>query len=161
MTRRRLPFAAIAAGLAVFPALAAGSAEARAGAWLGECNDYATVSLVAEPWEQHTRTFYNGQVRVVMVDTDGEPACCSSWLVVIYPDREDELGGRACAMLGSGEGLGFAGVDVKAIRSTYSAATGLTLTVPVRRLREDDSGVDVSQVVLTLDLAAGRLTLRP
>ena len=37
------------------------------------------TTYVMEPWEQNTRTFYNGQVRVAVVDTDGEPACCSTW----------------------------------------------------------------------------------
>jgi hypothetical protein len=153
--RPRLAAAALTAGLA----LTAPAAEAAA--WLGDCNDYATVSLVAEPWEANTRTFYNGEVRVAVVDTNGEPVCCSSWLVVVYPDKQDELGGRACMMLGSDEGLGFTGVDVKAIRSTYAADKGLTLTVPVRRMNADGASTRAETVTLVLDVGAGKLAVRP
>lgn len=146
--------ASLAAGLAAAPA-------AHAAPWLGNCNDYATAGLIAEPWEANTRTFYNGQVRVAVVDTNGEPVCCSSWLVVIFPDKDDELGGRTCMMLGSGEGLGFTGVNVKQIKSSYAAATGLTLTVPVRKLNVDTSGTRTEIITLVLDLNAGKLRVKP
>jgi hypothetical protein len=149
--------------LAALAAAAAFSAQpARAAAWVGDCNDYATASLIAEPWEQNTRTFYNGEVRVAVVDTNGEPACCSSWLLVIFPDKDDELGGRTCRMVGqSSEGLGFAGVDVKAIASSYDATTGLTLKVPVRYLKEDGEGTRSETITLVLDLRSGVLAARP
>lgn len=126
---------------------------------LKDCDDYASAGLVVEPWEQNTRTFYNGAVRVAVTDTGGEPVCCSSWLVVIFPDVEDELGGRRCMMLGQGEGTGWAGLDVKAIRSSYSAATGLILTVPVKVMREDGNGVRPATVKLALDLRTSRLRI--
>jgi len=150
----------LAAGAAAFLAGLAAAAPAHA-AWLGDCNDYASAGLIAEPWEQNTRTFYNGQVRVAVVDTNGEPVCCSSWLVVIFPDKDDELGGRTCMMLGSEEGLGFTGIDVKTIKSSYAAATGLTLTVPVKRLNDDSSGQRTEVVTLKLDLRTSKLTIKP
>lgn len=128
---------------------------------LEECNDYASSGLIVEPWEQNSRTFYNGQVRVAVVDTGGEPVCCSSYLVVIYPDVEDELGGRSCMMLSQRERAGWAGLDVKAIRSSYNAATGLTLTVPVKVMREDGNGVRPASVTLRLDLRTSKLTIVP
>ena len=150
----------LAAGAAALAAVTL-AAPANAAPWLGDCNDYASAGLIVEPWEQNTRTFYSGQVRIAVVDTDGEPACCSSWLVVIFPDKEDELGGRKCMMLGSGEGMGFAGIDAKAIRSSYATATGLTLTVPVKKLRDDDQGTRTETITLALDLSRSRLTVKP
>lgn len=126
---------------------------------LEDCNDYASAGLIVEPWEQNTRTFYNGQVRVAVVDTDGEPACCSSYLVVIYPDVDDELGGRSCTMLSQGERSGWAGIDVKAIRTSYNATTGLSLAVPVSVLRDDDTGVRKVTINLRLDLRTSKLTI--
>ena len=126
---------------------------------LEDCNDYASAGLIVEPWEQNTRTFYNGQVRVAVVDTGGEPVCCSSYLVVIYPNVDDELGGRSCTMLSQGERSGWAGVDVKAIRTSYNATTGLSLAVPVSVLRDDDTGVRKVTINLRLDLRTSKLTI--
>ncbi len=141
--------------------LALACAQPSRAAILEECNNYASAGLVVEPWEQNTRTFYNGQVRVAVVDTGGEPVCCSSYLVVIYPNVDDELGGRSCMMLSQGERSGWAGIDVKTIRSSYAAATGLTLTVPVKVMREDGNGVRPATVKLALDLRTSKLTIRP
>ena len=58
--------------------LALASAAPSRAAILEDCNDYASAGLIVEPWEQNTRTFYNGQVRVAVVDTDGEPAISAS-----------------------------------------------------------------------------------
>ena len=148
----------VAAGAAL---AALACAQPTQAAILEACNDYASAGLIVEPWDQNTRTFYNGQVRVAVVDTDGEPACCSSYLVVIYPDVDDELGGRSCMMLSQGERSGWAGIDVKAIRTSYNAATGLALAVPVSVLRDDDTGVRKVTINLRLDLRTSKLTIRP
>ena len=147
-------FVALGAGI-----LALACAAPTQAAILEECNDYASAGLVVEPWEQNTRTFYNGQVRVAVVDTGGEPVCCSSYLVVIYPNVDDELGGRSCMMLSQGERSGWAGIDVKTIRSSYAAATGLTLAVPVSVLRDDGKGVRKLTINLRLDLRTSKLTI--
>lgn len=149
----------LTAALAAAALLALGATPAAAGpAMVQDCTDYAMTTYVMEPWEESTRTFYNGQVRLVLVDTDGEPACCSTWLVAIFPNVEDELGGRTCRMVGSGEGMGFTGVDMKGVKSAYDAATGLTLTVPVRRMIDGDAIVNET-VKLRLDLRTSTLTL--
>ena len=148
-----------AAGATAVLALAA-AAPARA-AVVGDCTDYAMATHVMEPWEQHSRTFYGGRVRLAVVDTDGEPACCSSYLVVIFPDPDDELGGRTCRMVSQSAGLGFLGVDMRGVRSSYAAATGLKLLVPVRTLAEDGATARPAVVGLRLDLRTGRLSLEP
>lgn len=152
--RLRLTAAVLAAAALAAPG------PANAAAVVADCNDYAMTTYVMEPWDDNTRTFYNGEVRVVVVDTDGEPVCCSSWLVVIFPDANDELGGRTCRMVGSAEGMGWTGVDVRAIRSSYDATKGLDLTVPVRRMIDGDAIVPET-VRLRLDLKATTLTVLP
>ena len=99
-----------------------------------DCDGPAHVSSVAEPWKDATRTFANGVIRVVWVDTGGEPACCSSHLVILAPDPEDELGNRKCRILSDGaQWLGFQSVDVSGIKSSYDAGKGLLLSVPIER----------------------------
>lgn len=153
------PFRALIAAGAATLALTAAQ-PAAAAPTVVECTNYAMATYVMEPWEKNTRTFYNGQVRVALVDTDGEPACCSTWLVVIFPDVQDELGGRTCRMVGTGETLGYAGVNLAGIKTAYNAATGLTLTVPVRRMEGGDV-IRNETVRLRLDLRTSRLTVLP
>jgi hypothetical protein len=150
----------IAKGLFAAAALTLACALPAQAATVVECNNYAMSTYVMEPWEKNTRTFYNGGVRVAAVDTDGEPACCSTWLVVIFPDVQDELGGRTCRMVGSAGGLGFTGVDIKGIKTAYDAATGLTLTVPVRRMIDGDA-IRPETVRLLLDLRTSTLSVVP
>ncbi len=152
-----LRYLAAAAGAGL---LALGAPLAAKAATVAECNEYAMATYVMEPWEQNSRTFYNGQVRVAVVDTDGEPVCCSSWLVVIFPDVGDELGGRTCRIVGHSDSMGFTGIDVKGIKTSYDAATGLTLTVPVRRMIDGDA-IRPEKVTLLLNLRGGSLTVRP
>ncbi len=112
--------------------LVAGPAMAEAS--LMECDGPAGVADVVEPWEQSTRTFANGLIRIVHVDTGGEPACCSSHMVILAPDPNDELGLRGCRILSDGQKFtGFQSVDVPGVASSYDAALGLRLSVPVER----------------------------
>lgn len=148
--------ALIASGAAALTLLAA--QPAAAAPTVVECTNYAMATYVMEPWERNTRTFYNGQVRLALIDTDGEPACCSTWLVVIFPDVSDELGGRTCRMLGTGQTMGYAGVNLAGVKSTYSASTGLTLTVPVRRMVDGDAIVNET-VKLRLNLRTSTLSV--
>ena len=59
-------------------ASAAGAAE------VGPCNDLDRISsLVGQ-----TRSFSEGKIKIAHVDTDGEPVCCSSHLLVFIPSPE-------------------------------------------------------------------------
>ena len=67
----RLVLAAATLTLSVFSANAAS---------VKDCGDdyKANVQNLAEPWEKNTQTFLNGSVRIAVVDTGGEPVCCST-----------------------------------------------------------------------------------
>jgi len=103
---------------------------------VGECGMLNSIDLIQEPWEKNTKTFYNGKVRVAAIDTQGEPACCSSHLVLLVP-QNDEIGSVSCFVVSqvrydSSEPsyLGFQSVSVAGITSKYEAGKGLLLSVP-------------------------------
>ena len=74
------------------------------------------VDTVIEPWSDATRTFANGKIRIVLLDT-AEPACCSYHLAIMAPDPQNELGLRQCKTLSDGgDFTGFQSIDLKAIK---------------------------------------------
>lgn len=84
---------------------------------------------IVEPWESNSRTFYQGKVRVAWLDTGGEPACCSSHLLVMfYVESDDEPPGLVCRVVSADGKSGFAGIDFKSLKSSYDPKKGLLLS---------------------------------
>lgn len=106
---------------------------------LNECDWVSSVRNVWEPWEESTRTFANGQIRIVAMDTGGEPVCCSQYLVILSPNPE---WGRSCTVLASTDGSGFLDVYFNEITASYDPAKGLLLSVPVGYYDYEASGVE-------------------
>lgn len=119
----------LATGIAALSLLFAASAPAHA-VQVRECDETASLQSLAEPWEKHIRSFYEGNVRVAMLDTGGEPVCCSVHLLIMIPDKSDEMGGRLCRLVGSQDSLGFNGIDFARLQARYDASRGLLLTFP-------------------------------
>ena len=102
---------------------------------LAECEDFrSTAKALAEPWEANTRTFLNGAVRIAVMDTGGEPACCSVHLLVLAEKPEDNSGPaeRVCKVISQKDQLGFMAIDFAGIRSSYTPVHGLNMLVPYR-----------------------------
>jgi hypothetical protein len=117
-------------------ALVLTSVTAQAGV-VGECGTLNALENLAEPWEENTKTFYNGQVRIALVDTGGEPVCCSTHLVIMVP-QNDEMGGSKCMVYSQVKYseeeipsyMGFQNIDFKNIEASYDSTKGLTLSIP-------------------------------
>lgn len=143
-------------------ALAAGgilATAATAEPRLNDCDWPASVRNVVEPWEGATRTFANGKIRIVHVDTGGEPVCCSSHLVILTPSPPDEPAFGQCFTLSDGgTGLGFQWLDMKAVSAAYDPARGLLIRVPVERYVDGlKSAKDV--IAVRINQATGTVTL--
>ena len=119
---------------AVAAALLAGSVGLAHAQVIQSCDVVDSIGAVVEPWEKATRSYADGAIRVVHLDTDGEPVCCSSHLAILAPTGEEGLPYRQCRLLSDAEGhRGFLDVRMAAIASSYDAAKGLLLTIPVDR----------------------------
>jgi hypothetical protein len=96
---------------------------------VGPCNDLDRISyLVGQP-----RSYAEGKVRIAHVDTDGEPVCCSSHLLIFIPSRE--IGSECFAVsqdaaTGSGSARGFSNIEFARIKASYDPQRGLLLNVP-------------------------------
>lgn len=98
-----------------------------------ECDWVANPANIMEPWEQNSRTFANGNIRVALLDTGGEPVCCSAHLLVLSPsgDGSDEPVFRQCRVVSARAGEGFFAMDIPGISASYDPARGLLVSVPV------------------------------
>ncbi len=139
-----LPAATAAALTAALPAQAA---ETRA------CEGFETSAQFVT-WDDPTRTWANGDVRFVSLDTYGEPTCCSAHLMVIHPLPDEPF--PACTMVSADGGAGWAGLSLAGARATYDPAAGLTVTVPVGIY--NGAGSDPGTVTVTVNMAAGTVT---
>jgi hypothetical protein len=127
--------ASLAALVLVAAALPASAVEVR------PCDYAASVQSIAEPWERNTRSFYNNAVRVALLDTGGEPVCCSQHLLILLPDRAGHVPGmdegRLCRVVGDREQMGFLSIDVSRMRTRYDAGRGLLIEFPYRQYGHD------------------------
>ncbi|MEL6288702.1 MAG: hypothetical protein AAFQ42_03410 [Pseudomonadota bacterium] len=151
---RTLGAALIAAGILVTGADAAPA--------LRDCGEVAKVTYLVGEGKDAIRTFANGAIRLYYTDTYGEPVCCSSYLVIIAPDPEEELAGAQCKVLhDDANGAGFSAIEFKKIKASYDAARGLLVRVPLQYY--DPSGVGDTPgpkqtVLLRINQATGALT---
>lgn len=117
----------------------------------------ASARNIPEPWQDSTRVFANGEVRVTLLDTV-EPAAAAFYLMVIAPPY-DELGGRNCVIIADGDGgAGFSGMFFARMRARYDPATGLTLWVPVNLFAPETGGFDEALLGVTVNRATGTIT---
>lgn len=115
-----------------------------------DCDWRTDMRFIAEPWEENTRTFANGAVRLVLIDT-WEPAATPFQIVAISPPY-GEMGWPQCRAIGA-----FAGIDFAALEAGYDPTMGLQFTVPVEDWVQDL--VTLPRLLqITLNQATGNVT---
>ncbi|SHJ47889.1 hypothetical protein SAMN04488012_11031 [Palleronia salina] len=149
----RTGVALIALGLALSPATP-GVAQG-----LRDCDTFeANARNLVFPVDANTRSFANGAVRFITLDTGGEPACCSAHLMVLLPDPEEPF--DICRLISHRDSLGFTGLSLDRADAGYDPARGLRVAIP--GVVQDGSGprpltlgVGVNQQtgVVTADIA--------
>ncbi len=139
--------------LAVCAALAASPLTAQS---VNPCDWQASAQALVEPWENNTRMFANGEVRLAALDTI-EPAIASAYLLVLSPPRA-ELGERQCRVIGFTKQMGFAAIDFHALTSDYDPAIGLIFDIPVRIVDAETSFSNSAILSLTLNQSTGAMT---
>jgi len=102
-----------------------------------DCDWQASLPSIVEPWEENTRVFANGAVRLTLVDVS-EPAAGSFHIVALSPP-DDGFGGRQCKVVSAFGDVGFSDVEFKELTASYDPSIGLIFDVPVRVF---DSGAD-------------------
>ena len=120
------------------------------------CDWQASARNVVEPWADNTRTFANGDVRLVSIDTI-EPAAGFAYLMILSPPY-DEVGDRQCAMIGAGAGMGFAGLEFGSLKAGYDPAVGLVFDLVVRGYDPETAKTPRQFLNVTLNQATGAIS---
>lgn len=121
-----------------------------------ECDWRASAQALVEPWEDNTRMFANGDVRLAVSDVI-EPAAGAFHLIILSPPF-DELGGRQCQIVSANGSIGFAGLTLDGMTSAYDPAIGLTFTIEAGAYDPDTGGTLPRTLTITLNQATGAIT---
>jgi len=117
------------------------------------CDWVARADSIVEPWEDHTASFANGEVRLALLDTV-EPAAAAFHILIVSPPY-DEIGTRQCRTLGATATGGFSGVDFASLEAHYDETVGLVFYLNVSEF----DGVEFvpGVLVFTLNQATGAI----
>ncbi len=77
------------------------------------------------------KDFAKGAVRLFVMDTDGEPVCCSMFANLIVHDSSSEIGGYKCLNIRAPTSTGgVSSLNMSKVSSSYNSKLGLTLEIP-------------------------------
>ena len=154
MPRRLVSVLAAAAGLC------AGAAAAQEFNTLAprDCDWRASAEALVEPWEETSRTFANGEVRIALLDTI-EPAAGAFHLLILSPPY-GEMGERQCRVISRGSGIGWAGIGFSQLKASYDPARGLVFVVRAQYYDPETSFQNPMRLEITLRQDTGAITVR-
>ncbi|MDE0590772.1 hypothetical protein OU789_12615 [Halocynthiibacter sp. C4] len=118
-----------------------------------DCDWQASARSIAEPWEENTRTFANGDVRLALLDTI-EPAAGSTYLLVLSPPFH-ELGDRQCKVIGLSSVVGFTNLEFSTLQADYDPAVGLVFTIDGSTYVHETGGSEGGVLSFSLNQATG------
>lgn len=104
-------------------------------------------------WDDPTRTYANGMIRLIRLDTE-EPACCAFHLMVLHPAGDDPF--LACSMISQSEGYGWSTMSLAGAQSSYVPGQGLRIEVPVEVYGTE--GPTRTSLSVTVNQAAGSVS---
>lgn len=120
-----------------------------------DCDWQAAMQKIVEPWEENSRVFSNGAVRLTLVDVS-EPAAGSFHIVVLSPP-EDGMGNRHCKVVSASAHVGFSYVDFKKIKSAYDPRVGLVFVMPVRVYNGQNDAFEPKKLAFSINQATGEM----
>ncbi|MFT6932097.1 MAG: hypothetical protein ACJAXT_000790 [Paracoccaceae bacterium] len=119
-----------------------------------DCDTWeANARNLVDPVSENVRSYSNGSVRVIALDTV-EPAVAWGHILVQFPAENDTY--WDCRLISSYGGHGFSDIEMTAMQSSYDPATGLTLTVPISRY--DNGDYKDGSLRITINQATGVVT---
>jgi len=133
--------------LAIGLALLAAPATAQS---VGGCDTWQANARNVD-WSDPTRSFANGAIRLIALDTE-EPAASAFHIMVIYPDPDQQF--LDCRLVSLASGRGFGGISLQRTEASYDPARGLTLTVP-----GTTGEGDALAITFTVNRATGQVTV--
>ena len=110
------------------------SASPLAAQQVHNCFDAATptyplaAEAIAEPWEENTRRFANGQLRISIMDTY-EPALGAFGLLIFFEPLSESPEPRACVLVSNGS-IGFVDMTLVGLEAEEIPDIGMVFSLP-------------------------------
>jgi hypothetical protein len=121
---------------------------------VNSCDSYiANAAFLVFPPAETTASYADGTVRLITLDTAGEPACCSYHLMVLYPSVDGSY--LECSLVSASQDLGWYTVYVNQTQVLREDGEGVSLLVPTEG--NVDGNVISGAVLLNLDLMSSTL----
>ncbi len=123
---------------------------------VGECDWRASAANLVEPWDEASKSFANGAVRIALLDVI-EPAAAAYHLLLLSPPygvMED----RQCRVISREGSFGFMGVEFDQIAAGYDPEKGLTLSLPAALYNPDTAEGDWGLLHITVNQSSGEIT---
>lgn len=103
-------------------------------------------------WDDPTRTFANGAIRLILLDIE-EPACCSVHVMVLHPNGDDPF--LSCSLISRSEGYGWLKASLEHATSAYAPGEGLRLSLPMIAYMGEGEAPEILR--LTINQATGQV----
>ncbi|OYW41717.1 MAG: hypothetical protein B7Z38_07065 [Rhodobacterales bacterium 12-64-8] len=121
---------------------------------VNSCDSYiANAAFLVFPPAETTAEYADGAVRLITLDTAGEPACCSYHLMVLYPSSDGSY--LECSLVSSTVDYGYYSIFVNQAQVLRDDAEAVSLMVPTEG--NVDGEVIPAAMRIDVDLAAGTL----
>jgi hypothetical protein len=115
---------------------------------VGTCDDFRTqASNLAEPWQDNTRLFANGAIRIALMDTL-EPAAGAFHLMILSLPA-DELGLPQCRVVSATGTMGFAFLTLDDLIPGYDPANGLSFDLAGQAFQPDTGDFKDGRLMIT------------
>jgi hypothetical protein len=111
------------------------------------------IESIAGPPEKAHVALYDGKVDAYNIDTV-EPACCSSGVAIVLPEKDAPSGGMTCKAV-----VGLASIDVTSAKRSYDKTKGLLLVMPTKRGNQDGEAVVGPPLKLRINLGDGTVSI--
>ena len=123
-----------------------------------DCEGEITINLLAEPWENNTRIFANGNVRIAVLDY-WDPANAAFRLAVMYlPNDYIEAEGRACKVVSAGGiGDGYNMLSLDGLKASYDPTRGLALMIDAEKYDYDAGRAIPGTVTVVINRATSQV----
>ena len=120
---------------------------------VAECDGRWQANARNVVWDDGPLTLADDAVRIVKLDTGGEPACCSVHLMLLLPGPDG--GAERCALV-SADPFGGGYFDLSLSDARFDLE-GRTLRAVVPGAVHDGEGPVARRVDMTVDLGTGRI----
>lgn len=143
----------------VAPGLLALIPGAAVGQEVAFCDDYrSSAANLAEPWEENTRLYAKGAIRLAVIDTL-EPAAGAFHLFILSPPL-NELGLPQCRVVSMSGTMGFSYLGLDEARAAYDPAEGLAITLLAERWLSASDSYEPGELTVTINQQTGSIVPR-